>query len=774
MKLKNKILIGASLLVAIPIIISSLIIGYQSSSSAYRAMEQSTQERLLAVRDITKGRIEDYLANIDKQVRTFSQDRMIIDALTAFKAGYDNYPDQVEISAVKAKKSLASYYQQEFNQKYQQQNQGNSSASAQWLSNLSDNGALLQNRLIKVNPNPQGEKQKLTALGDGSDYDKAHQLYHPVISAFLDEFQYYDIFLVDTDSGNVVYSVFKELDFATSLSTGSFANSGIGQVYSKAKSSTGTNFSTLADFASYAPSYEDPASFIASPIFDQGRQIGVLIFQMPVGKINQIMTHDNQWSSVGLGKSGETYLIGADKTLRSQSRFLIEDKPGYINSLKQSGASQKIVDTINAKNTGIGFHQVDTSTANKALQGNTGLEMVDDYRDVSVLSAFAPIKIAGLNWAILAEIDADEAFSSANAMTAGIQLYAVIVGGILIIIGAFAGLLFANSISRPILTLSKGIAEIEQNSDLTYRLDVASSDEIGEASQALNSMLIKFHAGIKDVAENASQIATTAEQTSVISNQNNALITEQQDQTALVATAMEEMTCTVEEVAGNIGNAVIAVNGANEQSTEGYNIMRTTVDAVEQLAEQIVQASKVMNDFELHSGEIVAVLDVIKGVAEQTNLLALNAAIEAARAGEQGRGFAVVADEVRALAGRTQDSTAEISGVIDKLKSSSLQVVKVMEQSQQSAQEVVKQASVAGDRFSAVSDSINAITDMNTQIATAVEEQRATSVDINQNVISISDMANENSEGSKQTAEASQYLATLSVNLRSLVEQFKI
>ena len=322
MNLKSKILIGAALLVALPIIISSVVLGYNASTSAYDALEESSKSRLTAVRDITKGRIEDYLSTLNKQVKTFSNDRMIIDAMREFTNAYNSYPQQSTQSIAVAKEELRTYYKTQFNSTYQSQNNGNSANIDQWLANLSDAAILLQHKLIQQNSNAIGEKHLQDSLYDNSDYDKVHSLFHPSIKDYLEQFEYYDIFLVDSQSGNIVYSVFKELDFATSLTQGSFANSGIAKAFSKTNAQSDNQVSVFEDFAGYAPSYEAPAAFIASPIFDQGEKVGVLIFQMPVGKLNEIMTHNNDWVNAGLGNSGETYLVGTDNTMRSQSRFL--------------------------------------------------------------------------------------------------------------------------------------------------------------------------------------------------------------------------------------------------------------------------------------------------------------------------------------------------------------------------------------------------------------------------------------------------------------------
>jgi len=348
----------------------------------------------------------------------------------------------------------------------------------------------------------------------------------------------------------------------------------------------------------------------------------------------------------------------------------------------------------------------------------------------------------------------------------------------IIFLSATIGLVLAyfigRSIINPVNSLRFTIEDIEANSDLTKRIAITSKDEIGSTSIAFNSMLEKFEALIQQVTSSATQLAAASEEVSSVAQDSASNVDRQRHETDQVATAINQMTATVQEVASNATSASGAANNADNESKGGRAVVESASQSITQLASEIENAAGVINGVEQDSESIGSVLDVIKGIAEQTNLLALNAAIEAARAGEQGRGFAVVADEVRTLASRTQQSTQEIEAMIEKLQSGARNAVDVMNSSREQAQVGVTQANEAMQSLDAIARAVETINDMNTQIASAAEEQAAVSEEINRNVTSISQISEQTAEGTEQTTAAADELAKLASNLQQLISQFKI
>ncbi|MDF2276920.1 methyl-accepting chemotaxis protein [Aeromonas caviae] len=299
-------------------------------------------------------------------------------------------------------------------------------------------------------------------------------------------------------------------------------------------------------------------------------------------------------------------------------------------------------------------------------------------------------------------------------------------------------------------------------------------DELGQLGSAIDRMQGALAELVSEISGSVSQLSSAVEEVSAISEQSAKGMASQQGEVSQVATAMNEMQSTVNEVARNTTDAMGAAKQASRTSTQGNQVVRSAIGSIEQVSRQIEQAGGVVQQLETDSASISMVLDVIRGIAEQTNLLALNAAIEAARAGEQGRGFAVVADEVRSLAQRTQASTAEISKMIEVLQERTAEAGSAMQLSRQQMQESVELAREAGSSIDSINGAVTQITDMNTLIATATEQQNAVTEELNRSIVKIHTAADENAQGAQQTAQACVELSKLANTLHHMTQRFTL
>lgn len=379
---------------------------------------QSKFDQLKSINSTKKRNVEYYFDIIRNQIRTFSENKMIIDAVKSFRRTFALVQEGItEEQLLTMKANLQQYYADEFIPRLKENT--DQLERIEHYFPKETQADILQYHYISNNPHPTGQKSLLNDAGDGSEYSKVHAYYHPVMRSYLEKFGYYDIFLIDPVTGDMVYSVFKEIDFSTSLITGLYNRTNFGRVVKEAIESTDKDFVKLEDFEPYDPSYRTPASFIARPIYDGNEKVGILVFQMPINKINQILTGDNNWRDDGLGESGETLLIGSDYRLRSVARQLLEDKRKYLNGLTKIGYHENIIRQIDKMNTSILLESIKLKSVESGLQGETGTTLEKNKHGVEMLNAFAPLNIPDVHWMILSTMEEEEASTRINDLRKG-------------------------------------------------------------------------------------------------------------------------------------------------------------------------------------------------------------------------------------------------------------------------------------------------------------------------------------------------------------------
>lgn len=491
-----------------------------------------------------------------------------------------------------------------------------------------------------------------------------------------------------------------------------------------------------------------------------------------VAKINEIEKALLQGDSVAQFNS----VVDLSKLIQ-QSRFQVR---GYTYSGKTE-AEQPALDAIDNALKKINQLQGQLPEPYQANLQEAGVSLqayraaVSQYRDAQVASAAAMATMKEQGDILLGHSEklttSQTAVRDADVVQAKQLLLLATV--LALIFGIIAAMAITRQIVIPLNQTLK-VAERVASGDLSHNLDSMRQDELGQLQRAMQSMTVGLRELIGGISDGVTQIASAAEQLSAVTEQTSAGVNSQKVETDQVATAMNEMAATVQEVARNAEEASEAAVAADQQAREGDKVVSEAIDQIERLATEVGHSTTAMGDLKRESDKIGSVLDVIKSVAQQTNLLALNAAIEAARAGEAGRGFAVVADEVRSLAQRTQKSTEEIEELIVGLQSGTQQVATILDNSRGLSDSSVELTRRAGSALASITRTVSTIQAMNSQIATAAEQQSAVAEEINRSVLNVRDVSEQTSSASEETATSSAELARLGIYLQTLVGRFRV
>lgn len=563
--------------------------------------------------------------------------------------------------------------------------------------------------------------------------------------SYREVYGYYDVFLISRKHGHVLYTAAKESDYGANLSVGDLKTSGLAEVW---KQTVANERTTFVDMQPYAPSNNEPALFVGTPVILSGQMFAILVFQLSDEKINAVMAYRE-----GYGESQEDYLVGPDKLMRSDS-FLDQKN----HTLKASFANPSL-------------GSVDTVASQKALKGLSDTEIVIDYNGNPVLSAYSTIKLGeDVSWAILSEIDEAEVMQVPNEIRTELLLVSGVWLAIFIAISLF---IVRVGVIKPLNAFKDKLRQVSQNKDITLSLDNNAPLELSEMADSVNSLLSSLQQLINTAKQSSTENASIAHELSTSSlgvgtnvERSVVIINDTRDQAVSVDT---EITASIADAHVSKEDMLKANNtlvGARDEIVRLTKNVQITVDREMALAKAVASLSE-------ETEEVRNILEVISHIAEQTNLLALNAAIEAARAGEHGRGFAVVADEVRGLAGHTQASLGKINETINLVISS---IANVSTDMDTNSAEIQKLAEIA----SAVDDSIN---DTVAIVQKATEAGDKTVIDfestgikvssIVEKIAEINTISSTNARSVEEIASAAEHLNSMTENLNSQLESFK-
>ncbi|WP_430462945.1 methyl-accepting chemotaxis protein [Thalassolituus sp. LLYu03] len=769
MKIKHQIILGVTLISVAAIALTTLGVNQSVSGIAEESAQEQVTQSLLSRRNLSKNNLENYLTFIQKQVISLASSPAIQEVSPLLRSAFFDYPLQVGRKLDEA--SLKAYYQKEFDGHFQEKNAGQSSAPDAIYNQLSDNARFLQADYIASNPSPLGEKNKLFTTYNGTEYDELHQTLHPYLSDYQQQFGYYDIFIVEPDNGHVIYTVFKELDFATSLNTGPYKDSGLARAYHTALDLP-KGEAVFVDFEPYVPSYNDAAAFIAAPIYTGFSLVGVLIFQMPVDEISHIMTNSGQWKEAGYGATGESYVAGSDLTLRSQSRLLLEAPDTFLNELAATGISQAMLDETRVSQSAIGHVRDQSPAMTRALKGEEGTMTTKDYLGHDVISAYTYVDFLGTRWGLVSKISTQEALAGVEKLGMSMARSAIVIGLVLGAAFLAIGYWMSLRLTQPLDDFIRKIRTQAENHELTANFDAHGNTEFSELGRTLNQLFSELQVFFADVEKTVSELRTSATVLDSTTNNTRQQISRQTEEMNSAATATTEVSVSVQEVSGHAERAAEKIRHTRTRVQASHQVSGEVQAGITELSEQMTSVLGTMGQLESESQGIGAVLDVIRTIAEQTNLLALNAAIEAARAGDQGRGFAVVADEVRTLAQRTAESTEDIRVKIQSLQQCVHEVRQSTNASQVATEQSLEKVRAAADLMAEISGLTDELGNMSEQIALAARQQNEVTAEIDHNVNKVKDL----SEGVLTTSDdihsASQRLNHIAADISSQLKKF--
>ena len=771
MSLKARLLTAVISLVVLNVIIMGVGSINVSVSRANDAQTEALRARLTSQSVQTSTQLKSYFNTIESLIKEQAASMSVVEASRSFVAAFGSYARQRSTVSASESDVLSEFYASVFDTSFREKTGRKPRPEELALNSLSDSAMRFQYDFMASTPFAPGSKDELVDVGNETRYAQLHSRFHPHLRRFIRNFGFYDLFIVDIGSGDIVYSVFKETDFATNLNSGAFNNSALGHLFKQVSEQGQPGDVYFSDFRPYAPSYNAMAGFVASPVYDNGRAVAVLILQLPLERINNILTHEQKWKASGYGVSGQTVLLSSSGAFLSEHRHFVESPDAFIRQLPEG----EVRNNINNNKTTVGLLTEQSDVVRRVFSAESGFFQHDTGSGPQRFLAYSTLTIGSEQYAVVAQIDKEEGLQATDSL-AGVLLSSMFVETIIqIVIASVVIMWFANKLVLPLERLGRRCQElIDGEGDLTVQIKPSGIPEIDKISDNFNVFIDQMRQIIAQVKGDADALAIASSQLKKVTVESEHTAAQQREQTRKVSSAIEVLSDSVSDVS-------LSTEQTSEQSLEAQGSLKENMsradlaaDNIKLLVDLLQDSSEVITNLKTDVVTINKMLETIRSIADQTNLLALNAAIEAARAGEAGRGFSVVADEVRSLANRSQENTEEISKLVEKMNQTSDISVERMERAEAAAGGGIHLVDLVSDAMNELAANLRQVLDLTAKINQATTEQNRTSGEVLTSAKQISDMAVEVENGAHQTTESADELARIAEHAQSLVARFKV
>lgn len=717
MNIARKLTIGAGVLTIIAVILSASTSGLLALQDSSDAVYQSAEQQFQALAASRHTMLQTQLNSQQQLLNVLAHNRLTQEAIYSFKNPFVSYRYEVSAPNLDSlKQQMNAWYSTKYQPYYQTQTQGLSINTKDWLEKAKFETLLLQKFYVAENPQPLGKQQLLEDRSDGSVYGQQHKKYHSSFKEIVDRYGFQDLLLIDANSLDILYNVNKGPVFASNLQNGAFADTELAKLAKSLQQNpkAGLQISAISAFNG---SFQQQVLFFGVPVFHPNSgdtPVGFLIAQYPVSRFTDLITGNQKWQDLGLGQTGDLYLVDQEHRLVTELRPYLTDKTRFIAEYPQFKAGPY----------GLGGQAtLRLPQIKDALAGQSGVAEAEDYRGIESLISWRPLQIGHHQYALIVQQDLSERMEAVGTIRTNLilsTLVAVVILGVLVVALVY---LLAQRFAKPMLTLHQRIEQSAQFHDLSARFHLNTRDELSDIGVALNTLFGSFGTLVAKLTSTSEQSASAATQNLQISLECKSSAMQQGTAISDLQHQSQQLDLQLQQSAEQLRISAEQANYANQQADAGFQAVDKVASSMRHLAEQVSSSSHSMDQLRSAATDIVTVLDTIQGISEQTNLLALNAAIEAARAGEHGRGFAVVADEVRRLSGSTRQATMEIQQMLNRLMSTVDETALDLAKERQSAELCVIGSEQAQQSLSEIKQLIAQVSTATSTIALASEHQ---------------------------------------------------